>query len=261
MNRRRFLTTSLSAAGAGALATGTRAQGTAKPALEYYELRQYHLRVTMRQRFSDHFKDEALPAYNRAGIGPIGVFTVGFGPDNPTFWVLLPHKNIQSVVEVDAKLQADPLYKFPFLRLPSTDPGYVRIDSQLMVAFDGIPVLEKPAGALAGPSRVFELRTYESHSEKASKKKIEMFNKGEIAIFRRAGLTPVFFGETLVGDRMPNLTYMLVYEDMAARDKQWSAFAADPEWRKLSTTPGYTDPEIVMSISNTYLRPTTYSQI
>ena len=37
---------------------------------------------------------------------------------------------------------------------------------------------------------------------------------------------------------MPNLTYMLVYEDMAARDKQWAAFAADPEWRKLSTTPG-----------------------
>ena len=66
-----------------------------------------------------------------------------------------------------------------------------------------------------------------------------MFNKGEIAIFRRAGLTPVFFGETLVGADMPNLTYMLVYEDMAAHDKQWSAFGADPEWKKLSTTPGY----------------------
>ena len=62
----------------------------------------------MRQRFSDHLKDEALPAYARAGIGPVGVFTVAFGPDSPTFWVLLPHKSIQSVAEVDAKLQADP---------------------------------------------------------------------------------------------------------------------------------------------------------
>ena len=124
-----------------------------------------------------------------------------------------------------------------------------------------MPKLEVPTGAYAGASRVFELRTYESHSKKANKKKIEMFNEGEIAIFRRAGLQPVFFGETLIGTRMPNLTYMLVYEDMAARDKHWSAFGADPEWKKLSSTPGYTDPEIVSNISNLFLRPAAYSQI
>ena len=72
MNRRRFLTTSLSAAGAGALGTGAAAQGT-KQAPEYYELRQYHLRTTMRQRFSEHFRDDAVPAYNRAGIANVGV--------------------------------------------------------------------------------------------------------------------------------------------------------------------------------------------
>jgi hypothetical protein len=54
---------------------------------------------------------------------------------------------------------------------------------------------------------------------------------------------------------------MLVYEDMAAHDKQWAAFGADPEWRTLSTTPGYTDPDIVANITNMYLRPAEYSQI
>jgi hypothetical protein len=88
-----------------------------------------------------------------------------------------------------------------------------------------------------------------------------MFNVGELAIFRRAGLQPVFFGETLIGPKLPNLTYVLVYEDMAAHDKHWGAFGADPEWKKLSSTPGYTDPEIVSNISNLYLRPTPYSQI
>ena len=33
------------------------------------------------------------------------------------------------------------------------------------------------------------------------------------------------------------------------------------EWKKLSATPGFTDPEIVSNISNVYLRPTAYSQI
>ena len=261
MNRRRFLTTSLTAAGAGAIASGARAQSAPSASPEYYELRQYHLRTTMRQRFSDHVKDEALPAYNRAGIAPVGVFTVAFGPDSPTFWVLLPHKDIQSVADVDATLQADAQYKTPFLRLPSTDPGYVRIDSQLMVAFSGIPKLEKPTGAAAAPSRVFELRTYESHNKAAHRKKMEMFNQGEIDIFRRTGLTPVFFGSNIIGTRLPSLTYLLVFEDMAARDRNWSQFVSHPDWKKLVATPGYADAEIVTNIHSFILRPTVYSQI
>src|SRR5205823_3238066 len=98
-----------------------------------------------------------------------------------------------------------------------SDPSYVRVESSLMAAFEGIPKLEVPEKK----SRIFELRTYESHSKKANKKKIEMFNKGEIAIFRRAGLQPVFFGETLTGTKLPNLTYMLTFENIAAHDKNW----------------------------------------
>jgi hypothetical protein len=261
MNRRRFLTTSFSAAGAGALGTGLSAQGS-KLALEIYELRQYHLRTTMRQRFSEHFRDEALPAYNRAGIANVGVFTVGFGPDSPTFWVLLTHKTPQSFVELDAKLQADEKYRASsFLKLPSTDAGYVRIDSQLMVAFEGIPALEKPSGAAAGPGRVFELRTYESHNKAAHRKKVEMFNQGEIDIFRRTGLTPVFFGSNIIGTRLPSLTYMLVFEDMAARERNWPQFVNHPDWKKLVATPGYADNEIVTNIHSFILRPTPYSQI
>ena len=118
-----------------------------------------------------------------------------------------------------------------------------------------------PVQVAGNKPRVFELRTYEAHSRKANKKKVEMFNGGEIAIFRRTGLQPVFFGETVIGPKLPNLTYMLVFDDMAARDKNWATFVADPEWKKLSTTPGYTNPEILTNITNVFLRPTAYSQI
>jgi hypothetical protein len=129
------------------------------------------------------------------------------------------------------------------------------------MAIEGMPKLEVPATAADKKPRIFELRTYESHSKKANKKKIEMFNNGEIAIFRRTGLQPVFFGETLIGAKLPNLTYMLTFENMPAHDKNWGAFGSDPEWKKLSATPGYTDPEIVTNISNVFLRPTAYSQV
>ena len=88
-----------------------------------------------------------------------------------------------------------------------------------------------------------------------------MFNRGELEIFRRTGLAPVFFGEALIGGRLPNLTYMLTFENLAAREANWNSFIKDPEWKKLSTTPGFTDAEIVSNISNVILRPTAYSQI
>jgi hypothetical protein len=60
---------------------------------------------------------------------------------------------------------------------------------------------------------------------------------------------------------MPNLVYMLVHDNMAGREKSWDAFRTDAEWRKLSQTPGFTDPEIVTNITTVFLRPAAYSQI
>jgi hypothetical protein len=74
-------------------------------------------------------------------------------------------------------------------------------------------------------------------------------------------LRPVFFGATLLGSGMPSLTYMLTFADLEERARAWAAFVADPEWKKLSSTPGLTAPEIVSNISNVILSPTAYSQI
>jgi hypothetical protein len=90
---------------------------------------------------------------------------------------------------------------------------------------------------------------------------MQMFNEAEIAIFTRTGLAPVFFADTLIGTRMPCLTYMLTFADMAELTAHWAAFSADPEWKELSRKPGNTDAEIVSNISNLYLSPLACSQI
>jgi hypothetical protein len=160
------------------------------------------------------------------------------------------------------KFEADEaVLKSDFANVPPTDPAYVRKESSLLLAFTGIPKLEIPPQVAEKKSRIFELRTYEAHSRKANRKKVEMFNVGEIAIFRRTGLRPVFFGEGLIGTKLPQLTYMLVFDDMPAHDKCWTAFGGDPEWKKLSTTPGYTNAEILTNITSVFLRPAGYSQV
>jgi len=270
MKRRDFLKSTAVAAGLTGLAStlpsfGAEPDSTA-PAREFYELRRYQFRNgPMVKRFEDYVTNAAVPAMGRMGVGPIGVFTPNGGPDTPAAYVLIPFKSLADFATMGERLKADAEYQkagADYINAPAGDPPYIRYESSLMVAFSGVPKLEVPAQKTAGKSRMFELRTYESHSKKANKKKIEMFNEGgEIAIFRRAGLAPVFFGETLIGPKQPNLTYMLAFDDMAAKDKSWAAFGADPEWKKLSTTPGYTNAEIVTNISNVFLRPMACSQI
>ena len=273
MDRRDFVTASLgaalapsmtmTAAGAG---SATTAEGPPLARPQLLELRRYQFRFgPMEARYAEYAKGALIPALNRAGVKPVGAFSVVFGGDTPAACLLLPHAGPDSVSGVAGRLASDPEYlraAAAFRSLPATDPPYVRRDSLLMTAFDSFPSVEVPAGPAAVPGRVFELRTYESHNENAGLKKIEMFEKGgEIGIFRRVGLTPVFFGRNTVGPRLPSLTYMLVFPDLATREKNWTVFRDDPEWVKLRAMPGYANAEILTNINVQVLRPTDYSQI
>jgi hypothetical protein len=166
---------------------------------------------------------------------------------------------MDSVVNAHARLLADGELRekgASFLDATLSNPAFVRCESSLMAAFSHMPGIEPPAFK----ERIFELRIYESHSVKAGKKKVEMFNEGgEIAIFRKTGLNPVMFGETIIGPNLPNLTYMLAFKDMAERDQRWQVFRDDPDWKKLSADPAYKD--TVSNITDIILRPTEYSQI
>ncbi len=240
--------------------------GSVGRAPQVLELRRYRLRFgPMEARFADYQKNVLVPALNRAGIKPVGAWSVLVGPDNPAVHLLLPHPNAESVLSLAARLGADPEYQrgaASFRSLPAGDPPYVRRESSLLQAFAAAPTVEIPTGPQAATSRVFELRTYESHNEAAGSKKIEMFEKaGEIAIFRRVGLQPVFFAKNVIGPNLPSLTYMLVFADMSAREKTWATFREDPEWVKLRSASGYSNPEILTNTTTLFLRPADYSQI
>jgi hypothetical protein len=232
---------------------------------DYYELRRYELRHGPQARRLDEFLQEAaIPAMNLFGVRPVGVFSVLLGDATPSVYMFLRHRSLESVAALRSCLAADAGFRKAadfFRGVPATDPSFVRLESSLLVAFEGMPELEVPLEAEEHRPRIYELRCYESHSEGALKKKVEMFNQAEMAIFRRTGLRPVFFGETLIGSRQPNLTYMLVFESTAARERIWAAFREDPEWKRLWSTPGFTNAEIVSNVTSILLQPAPYSQI
>lgn len=259
MNRRKFLAVS----GAASLAPlgATAAAASAEAGREFYLLQQFLVdNEAQRKRMDAYLCDAAIPALNRAGIKPVGVFYPEEGL-SPLF-VVLPSKSPEVLLTVVDKLMADAEHvKQGADVLAATTPqaGFKRLESSLLRAFKGMPALETPTH---DPGRVFQLRIYESPSVVTGRKKIEMFNDaGEIGIFRKVGLNPVFFGEALVGPKMPNLTYMLGFRSRDEQKAAWGKFRTDPGWLKLRGMAEYADKTILCQITNLLLKPAAYSQI
>jgi hypothetical protein len=262
MERRDFLKT----AAAGAVASGlTSRQASAQQAQrEFYELRIYEMQTGNRKSVLNNYLEKAaIPAWNRLGNKPVGVFNVVYGASGLNLFVLIPYPTLDAFLTAPEKLAADAEYQkaaAEYLGATIDNPAYTRYESTLLSAFKTVPKLRLPAETAGNKPRLFELRCYESHSETVALKKIEMFNDGgEIALFDKLGIRPVFFGQTLIGRRQPNLVYMVVHQDMAARDKAWDDFGKSEEWSKLRNAPQYLN--VVSAIEVKFLRPAAYSQI
>ncbi len=276
MHRRKFMAASLAAsalaAGKTAAARAAITQDSSTPAnaqdasgREYYQLRRYQLRSGPQVKLANGYFEQAfIPAANRLGIRPVGVFNPVVGDRSPSLYVLIPSTSLVTLAHLDARLAADAEYAkaaAEFLEAPATAPAYERFESSLMIAFEGWPRLQTPSATATHGPRTFEMRTYESPSDRDHIRKVEMFNSGEFEVFRHAGFQSVFYGDTLIGPRLPQLTYMLAFDDLASRNKLWSAFGGSPEWKKLSSDTRFAFEEIVSNITNLILSPAGYSQI
>jgi hypothetical protein len=256
MQRRSFLGASV----AGLTAAAAEPAAAERKGADLYELRTYSLKSGKQAVLDTYLSKAFLPALKRLGVGPVGVF-IDSSADPLKYYVLIVHPTAESFVTLSGRLAEDAEYRkaaAAYLDAKPTDPVYSRIESSLLSAIAGMPHLAKPD---TSRPRLLNLRIYESHNERAARKKIEMFDKEELAIFKRVGLTPVCFGATIAGAAMPNLTYLLVFPDEAGRKAAWERFRDDPEWKKLRAVPEYADKEIVSRITNLILTPAAYSEI
>jgi NIPSNAP protein len=265
LKRRTFLTASLASAALAATRRGVAQPPAASGAREYYLLRRYQLQAGPQTKIAEsYFGDALIPALSRMGMGPIGAFKLDYGPETPAFYVLIPGRSVEALTTIDLQLRQNENFlkaAEPFWNAPATEPGFLRMESTLLAAFEGWPRLTPPAATATQSKRIFQLRTYESPSDAAHVRKVEMFHKGEFEIFQKAGCHPVFFGDALIGSRLPQLTYMLSFANLTELEKSWAAFSSDPDWKKLQNSPRYNYEAIVSNISNLVLSPLAASQI
>jgi hypothetical protein len=280
--RRNFLKSSLAASATAAIATGISARAAqtspSAAARDYYELRAYRLKPDTSSAVLENYLEKALiPALNARGLANVGVFTevevdkkavtakpkIGTPTAPVAIWMLITHPSLESFTQISAELNTDATVQAAapeFFRTPKSNPAYDRVDTWLLRAFAGMPKLAVPAFSKnKTPSRIFELRDYESHSEERAINKMAMFNDGEISLMQDLGMSPVFFGQALAGPNLPHLRYITCGPDLATHLGNWKKFGPDPRWVKMKDQPTYKD----NTSKNTarFIVPTAYSQI
>lgn len=261
MTRRNLIAGVTASAFAASTSQGAEGRGTNV----YLEMKHYQLHNSPEEqsnRLIDHLRDSYAPAVGRAGGKLVGAFTNHIGMEAPYLLALTQYDGLAAFQTALDKLEGDTDYQHSLATLNSGQGyPYLRVKSSLLKTFNGMPQPLLTDASDKHPGRFFELRRYESPTEVTLTQKVRMFNGGEIGVFQRLGMRPVFFGETLVGDHMPNLVYMLSFDDLTAREQLWKQFAGDPEWKKLSAPPELHDEKIVSNISNAILRPLGFSPI
>jgi len=220
--------------------------GGKAPGREFYQITVYHFNNEVQENTIEDFLQKALiPALHKMGLAKIGVFKPlsNDTASDKRLYVLVPIQSLDMVTKIAAKLKADKTYQTScesYINAVYTAAPYTRMETILLQAFSLAPKMQLPVLKGDKKGRVYELRSYESATEKIYKNKVQMFNQGdEIGLFKRLNFNAVFYAEVIAGSRMPNLMYMTTFENMEDRDKHWKAFVDDPAWKKLSAMPEY----------------------
>jgi len=235
-----------------------------KDAREYYQLTVYHFKNAEQEKVLDNYLQNALlPVLHKLNISKAGVFKA-LANDTATdklLYVFITIKSVEDADKIKNKLNEDAAYQSAgkeYIDAVYNTAPYTRMETIILHAFPLAPKMQVPQLTSANKERVYELRSYESATEKIFQNKVKMFNEGgEIDFFKRLGFNAVFYSEVVAGSKMPNLMYMTTFENMQSRDAHWKSFVDDPFWKKLSAMPEYQNN--VQHIDITFLRPTDYS--
>ena len=146
-------------AAAGGSANG-QAPGTNQAAApEFYVWRQFIIRNgTQPRRLADFLQNAAIPALNRLGHKPVGVFEVVAGVPAPTVFVLTPSASLDKIAAVEPGLERDAEFMksaASYLDAPASDPVYVR---QVAKPGNTRELVYRTAMGAGGPEEDFQPR-------------------------------------------------------------------------------------------------------
>jgi len=228
----------------------------------FYLFEQFFLRNGSQVgRIHDFFQRALLPALSKIHTGPKIFLEALVAPHMPQVAVVFGYQSMEELQEVHRKQFADgDLMKSFAAWEAGTEAAVESYATRLLEATAYSPEIVTPAKPPEQP-RIFELRIYHSPTHRQLRALHERFAGPEIKIFHRVGVHPILYTSTVIGPDKPNLTYLIPFDNLAAREKAWTAFNADSEWQKVRQESIDRSGQIASVIQMSLYRATAYSPI
>jgi hypothetical protein len=236
----------------------TNAVEGAAAAPRYYVLEHYYLRNgTQLPRIHEFFANGLLPA-SGFHAGPKLFLEAVVAPHMPQVASITGFESVAQVEAYRGRLHESGDYRKAFAAWEAgPEPPYEHYQQILLRAS---PYNVAPPAKAKSP-RLFELRVYHSPTWRQLAALHERFAGPEIKIFHRVGVHPILYSETAIGPNMPNLTYVIPFDDLASREKAWNAFSADPEWIRVRKESIDASGQISLVIQISLFRAALYSPL
>ena len=197
-----------------------------------YELRHYDTHGDRGLHFvTQRFNDHILRIWDRIGIEPVGFWTVFVGPISPRLTYVLAWDDLAQREQLWHQFEADSEWR--------------QIRDETNAAYGGSPIhtitntilqqttLSPTPRRDNQPSRltggVFELRVSTFPDYDSMAKGVQWFGTQALPLLGKHRMHCMGFWTTLIGVS-PRLTYMLVFENQADRERTWAAYHTDPGW-------------------------------
>jgi hypothetical protein len=256
LDRRGFLSTVPALLASGAVSAAEAGRKTRFYVMEQYQLEQ----GPQTARIHEFFSKALVPALDRIHAGPKLFLEAMVAPHQPTITSIIGVESVNQIWEISQQLFADKEFSRAFDDWESGPEPYAASTATLLEATDYSPEIVPPEKPPEAP-RIFELRTYHSPTVRQHRALDARFSSAEIKIFHRSGVHPVFYTSTVFGANRPNLTYLIPFDNLAAREKAWAAFSADEEWVRVRKASVERDGQITAVIDLSLHRATAYSPV
>ncbi len=106
---------------------------------------------------------------------------------------------------------------------------------------------------------IYELRIYRAHPGKMGAL-MARFRDHTCSLFEKHGIKNVGYWTNTIGGRSDELWYMVAYEDLAQRERAWTAFREDEDWQRVRTD-SERDGPLVHHIENRIMSPADFSPL
>jgi hypothetical protein len=213
-----------------------------------YELRVYDAMPGKLGALNDRFANHTIGFFKNHGIGIVGFWTAMIGTSNQLTYIL----SFDDMADREKKwgaFQADPGWHKARAESETDGPLNAHVQNSFMRL---TPYSPQPKIS----TNLQELRVYQAVPGKLPALNAR-FADHTTHLFEKHGIKNIGYWTQDVGPSN-QLFYMVGYDSLADREKNWAAFNADPDWQK-ARAESERDGPLTSQTHSSILQPTAYS--